>query len=96
MNRTLAIFFLHYKNKLIDSKSKIFDQCVEILYCFVLQTRNNVPLLTNKTLMKRPRLASGCLVHSSAARVMLNVIQPSVLALTVILDKGSSILSLQK
>lgn len=40
MNRTPAIFFLHYNNKLIDSKSKIFYQCVEILYCFVLQTRN--------------------------------------------------------
>lgn len=40
MNRTPAIFFLHYNNKLIDSKSKFFYQCVEILYCFVLQTRN--------------------------------------------------------
>lgn len=38
MNRTPEIFFLHYNNKLIDSKSKIFDQCVEILCCFVLQT----------------------------------------------------------
>lgn len=79
MYRTPAIFFTHCNNKLNDSKQKFLSNVLRFDIALFYR-QGIVPLLTNTTLMNSPRLASGCLVHSSAARVMLNVIHPSVLA----------------
>lgn len=72
--------------------TKVKHELNNVTQCHVCR----LPLLTKRTFMNSPRLDSGCLVHRSAARVMLNVIHPSVLAYAVTLVTGSRILSLQR